>query len=91
MRVNGIDLQPFTPMQRSIVLAVAHRAPALVTTSKLIEAIYPDPDKEPDWARACIHTQTWCIRKKWTDPHWRLKARKGPGGGYYLEGVHAGN
>jgi hypothetical protein len=91
MRVNGIDLQPFSPMQRVIVAAVAQRAPGLVRTFELIEAMYPDPDAEPDCAWGCIHAQIFLIRKKWTDPHWRLKARKGPGGGYYLEGVHAGN
>ncbi len=88
MRINGIDLEPFTPMQRRILVAIAGCAPGSINANKIIEKVYPDPDLEPDWAESAIRVQILNIRKI-LDDRFRIVARLGRGGGYAFEPVNA--
>jgi DNA-binding SARP family transcriptional activator len=89
MRINGIDLARFSPHQRAIVAALGLRAPGLVRVGELVEAVYPDPDNEPDTAAQTVAQKMAAIRRKWSNPIWRIVSRPGPGGGYYMERIHA--
>jgi hypothetical protein len=91
MRVNGIDLTPFSPQQQVFISTLALRHPGLVSSRELIEAIFPDPDEEPDGAARIVNVQAHRIRARWNNRDWRLASRLGRSGGYYLERIHAGD
>jgi len=54
MRINGIDLKGYTPIQRKILVALGLQTPGRLTTRELVEIVHPDPDLEPDWAVSSV-------------------------------------
>lgn len=60
---NG-DVIKLGRVQTEILSTLLMRSPAPVSASDLIEAVYPNPDKEPDWADSCIKVLVHRVRKK---------------------------
>jgi hypothetical protein len=48
-------------------------------------ALYPNPDKEPEYPEQVVATQINKIRKQWRDKSFQLCSKYGPYGGYYLQ------
>lgn len=46
---------PLGPIAAEIVSTLVMQAGRDLALSDLIEAVYPDPDREPDWAASCMH------------------------------------
>jgi hypothetical protein len=46
----GDFLIPLSPIETELLLVLLVRYPAPVTVGELIDAIYPDPDREPEFA-----------------------------------------
>ena len=84
MRINGIDLKPLGLLQRRVLVALGLSYPGPISTEKLIEIVWPDPDLEPEHSRAGINQIATALRSKrlngWTVP--RADSR-----GYRLEKV----
>ena len=87
MRVNGIDLTPWSKNSRRIIAAIALAYPGKVKVRDLIPVVYPDPDKEPDWAADSIKSTIFSMRRVWSNPDWRIASVPSSSGGYWLERV----
>jgi len=69
MRINGIDLEPFSKQQRRILVLLGLYSPRLMTIGELVECAYPDPDLEPTEAEDCVRSSIRRMRRKlhgWT-------------------------
>ena len=69
MRINGIDLAPFSKAQCRLLVLLGLNTPRLMTIGELIECAYPDPDEEPDDAEECVRSRIRDIRARlrgWT-------------------------
>lgn len=61
MRVNGIDLRPYTWLQRKILMSLCMNYPKGVEIGQLIEGSY-HPDVEPEWAEGCVRARVRSLR-----------------------------
>jgi hypothetical protein len=82
VRINGIDLKPFTLTEKKILIALGLRYPGRVQMGELIELLHPDPDKEPDNPEHSINVITCRINKKHLG-RWRVRGYQG----YRLERI----
>ena len=75
-RVSIVDDNGFariTPHELKILLALMGRPE--VAKETLIEILYPDPDKEPDWADSRVKVAIWSLRKKLRQFGWTISSR----------------
>jgi len=88
VRINGIELRPFTDKQRRILIALGLAFPRPLNSGQLIPSVYPDPDAEPDFAESNIRNIVNHLRKSRRIPNWRVvSAIPGSRAGYRLERV----
>ena len=69
MRINGIDLAPFSRRQRRLLVLLGLNTPRLMTIGELVACAYPDPDEEPNYATTYVRSSIRDIRAKlrgWT-------------------------
>ena len=69
MRINGIELEPFSKQQRRILVLLGLYSPRHMTIGELIECAYPDSDFEPTEADKCVRSSIRRMRPKlhgWT-------------------------
>ena len=59
--------------QTTVLLAIMGRP--FVAVNELIEMCYPDPDHEPECAKACIRLFCWGLRKKLAPLGWTVETR----------------
>ncbi len=85
MRLNGIDLTPFTPRQRIIISTIALANPGRVSRADIAVMVWPNADDEPQWAESIIAQTMVVIRRAWTNPNWHIQVHQGTPGGYSLE------
>lgn len=53
-----------SPTQREILATLLMRRGQLVRRDELIEAVYPDPDKEPETSYLVVDRMMWLLRRK---------------------------
>jgi len=81
MRINGLDLTPFSKRERTVLVALGLYSPGQLTLQDLIEYVYPDPDMEPDTSANVITKVIQTLRGKLVG--WRIANRSHRG--YTLE------
>lgn len=69
-----------TPKEGDTLAALLMNRGRLLSRTNLIEAVYPDPDKEPDWAMTLITIVITRLRRKLPDLIQTECSR-----GYYIE------
>jgi len=52
------------PLEAKILMVLLIRRGEVVSTTEMIEAIYPNPDLEPDWAESIIFSKFSHLRDK---------------------------
>jgi hypothetical protein len=86
MRINGIELKPFTDKQRRVLIALGLAYPKSLNSPQLIGYVYPDPDLEPEYPESNIRNIVNNLRRKGRIPNWRVvSAIPGSQAGYRLE------
>ena len=81
MRINGIELEPFSKQQRRILVLLGLYAPRPMAIGELVECAYPDPDLEPTEADECVRRSIRRMRPKLHG--WTITGVRGRG--YVLE------
>ena len=60
----GAFIVPLSPIQTELLLLLMLRYPNPVTLSDMVEAAYPDPDREPDASHCCIYRHIKRLRAR---------------------------
>lgn len=62
------------------IFAALCEHPYGLTTGELIAAVYPDPDREPEYAWRCLHVEIWRMRQRLAvECQWLTIGRASPG------------
>jgi DNA-binding response OmpR family regulator len=84
MRINGIDLTVFSPLERRFLVTLGMASPRRVYNNELIEAMWPNPDAEPDSAYTALNVVAYRVRKKMASQEWSILSTRGQQG-YWLD------
>ena len=76
--------------EREVIILFAVMGQRNVTTSALIEMVWPDADIEPDYAEDCIRIAIMHLKEKMRVAGWTIRAvncggSPAPWSGYYLD------
>jgi hypothetical protein len=79
MRINGMDLRPFSPSERRILVLLGLRYPGSVPMREIIEFLWPDPDEEPGDPENAVYQTMHRLRQKPELARMGWRVRKGYG------------